>query len=271
MLNRVKMVVRNALPRRHQVPIKYWYCVARDDIEPEMVLLDALVREGDHVLDVGGNRGIYAYRFRKLGARLDVFEPNPECAAILESWASAQRKVNIHQVALSSRSGLTQLHVPVDEHGVTHDASASIEHSPEGATQDHEVPLRPLDSFGFTDVALVKIDVEGHEGSVIAGAEATLRASMPALLIEIEQRHNSKPIHQIFEEIESFGYRGFFLIDGSLRSLREFDLEKHQSMKAFSDHSPSYHNNFLFLGEEKLRSGVYKSLTDRWFSGAVPA
>lgn len=263
MLNKLKNAARNALPLRHQVPVKYWYGVVRKDIEPEMALLGSMIASGDHVLDVGGNRGTYAYRLWKLGARLDVFEPNPECASVLKSWAAALRDVNVHQVALSSRSGTAQLHVPVDEHGVEHDASASIEHPAESNSHDYEVPLKPLDSFGFADVALIKIDVEGHEASVIAGAEATLRASMPALIVEIEQRHNSKPIKQIFKDIESFGYRGFFLIGGKLRPLRDFDPSKHQSMEAFSGRGRDYYNNFIFLGDEKLKNGLYDELTGK--------
>ena len=267
MLNKLKNVTRDALPARCQVPVKYWYGAARGDIEPEMALLAFLVHRGDHVLDVGGNRGTYAYRFWKLGARLDVFEPNPDCAGVLKNWAAGKPAVNVHAVALSSRSGTAQLHVPIDEHGVEHDASASIEHGAGGASHDFDVPLRALDSFDFTDVRLIKIDVEGHEGSVIEGAKATLTASMPALIIEIEQRHISRPIREMLADVEQLGYAGYFLIDGRLRLLREFDVAKHQSIETFEANGNDYYNNFIFLGVEHLRAGRYKALRKRWMPG----
>ena len=38
------------------------------------------------------------------------------------------------------------------------------------SARDYMVPLRQLDSFGFTDTSLIKIDVEGHESRVLEGA-----------------------------------------------------------------------------------------------------
>jgi hypothetical protein len=41
-----------------------------------------------------------------------------------------------------------------------------------------------LDSFGFTEVDLLKIDVEGHEMAVLAGARETISRCLPWLIIE---------------------------------------------------------------------------------------
>ena len=45
--------------------------------------------------------------------------------------------------------------------------------------------LRPLDRFGFQNVSLLKIDAEGFEDEVLAGAERLIRESRPVILIEI--------------------------------------------------------------------------------------
>ena len=77
-----------------------------------------------------------------------------------------------------------------------------------------------------------KIDVEGHEYSVIEGAEATLLASKPALLLEIEQRHIGRPINEVFDKILSMGYHGFFIGLYGLTSLVNFSISLlHQSME----------------------------------------
>ena len=72
-----------------------------------------------------------------------------------------------------------------------------------------------MDSFGFEDVTLVKIDVEHHEDAVLAGSTQTILANRPIILIEIlggenhddatgEQRAS---IDATIRRIESHGYR----------------------------------------------------------------
>ena len=99
---------------------------------------------------------------------------------------------------------------------------------------------------------------------VLEGAAATVAASMPALVVEIEQRHNTRPIAQVFSQIEDFGYQGFFLIDRKLAPLANFEIGKHQSIDAFTSKEGRYHNNFIFLGEARLGRGYYKDLAARW-------
>ena len=264
-LKSLKSAARDALPKRYQVPIKYWYGVVRGQLESEMALLPFLVDKTSHVADIGGNRGTYAYRLQKLGARLEIFEPNPSCASILRSWARHHDNVEVHMVALSSEAGNATLHVPIDEQGIEHDASASIEAVAEGLSHDIDVQLRPLDSFGFSDLDFIKIDTEGHESSVLAGARKTIDASHPALLIEIEQRHNrDEPVAAIFDRIIGLGYQGFFLRDQKLRPIEQFDVARDQSTAAFVENSGNYLNNFVFLAASRLAAGTYAPLARRW-------
>jgi len=107
-----------------QVPAKYWFGWFRGTLEEEMKLLALIVAKHDRVIDVGGNRGVYAYRLSKLGAKVEVFEPNPTCYEVLSAWASGKPDVNLHSVALSSDEGSANLHIPIDESGVEHDSSA---------------------------------------------------------------------------------------------------------------------------------------------------
>ena len=182
----LKALLRDLVPKSAQVPIKFWLDRVRGYLEPEMAMLDHLVRPGDHVIDVGGNRGIYAFKLWKLGAVVEIFEPNPTCLAVLDAWTRGRPRVALHPVALSDRTGSASLHIPIDDAGVEHDASASVEHDGFARTRDQPVALKTLDSYAFKNIALIKIDVEGHESSVIAGSLKTLSESRPALLVEIE-------------------------------------------------------------------------------------
>ena len=90
--------------------------------------------------------------------------------------------------------------------------------------------LRPLDSFGFRNVSLLKIDVEGFEDEVLAGAERLIRESRPVILLEIlgckaypgAPTRGAHPlatpqdlecIHATCQRIEAFGYSVYAVLD----------------------------------------------------------
>jgi hypothetical protein len=168
--------------------------------------------------------------------------------------------VHLHSVALSNHAGTANLHIPIDGAGVEHDASASIEHTGTLLARNQLVLLRTLDSYRFENVSFIKIDVEGHEYAVLDGACETIALSKPALLVEIEQRHNGRPISDVFEKLQGFGYQGFFLEQGELKALETFDLSRHQSINNFGGDKSCYINNFLFLHSSRLAAGDYSAL-----------
>ena len=252
-----KAVLREALPKATQVPIKYWLDRARGYLEPEMALLPFFVGPGQRVVDIGGNRGVYAYRLWKLGAVVEVFEPNPVCLTVLKAWAQDRDRVHLHSCGLSDTSGSAELHIPIDHAGVEHDASASLEEHGFARERAQSVELARLDSFHFKDVSFIKIDVEGHELRVIDGACVTLAQSAPVLLVEIEQRHCASPMRDVFNRIISLGYVGYYLDKGRLESIDTFDLRRHQDPSRLGVRTGAYINNFLFLSISRLQSGEY--------------
>lgn len=260
MTSRLKSMIRDALPNASQVPLKFYVDRWRGYHEPEMALLPILVGRGARVIDVGGNRGAYAYQLFRLGAKVEVFEPNPACFTVLQAWAYRRASVEIHPVGLSDHEGAIELRIPVDESGVEHDASASMEPHVFAQARTQVVPLRTLDSFDFQNVRFLKIDVEGHESKVLMGASALLAASRPAVLVEIEQRHLEQPMSAVFELLLRAGYSGWFLDGGALRPIGLFDPSAHQSMTAFENGGTRYINNFLFLAQEQVAGGRYEEL-----------
>jgi len=268
-MERLKELLRDSLPLKYQVPIKYYYNRLRGFLEPEIQILHYLVRNGDVVIDVGGNRGVYTYGFWKLGCKVKVFEPNVYCLAALKAWAGDKVGVTVYNCALSDTEGVADLFVPVDGAGVEHDSSASLERPSKAATyRRQEISLRTMDSFGFTDVAMIKIDVEGHERSVIEGASKTIESYRPALLVEIEQRHGHDDIRDLFKSISALGYDGFFLRNERLCRIEAFDIAVDQDLRNFGGGRGNYINNFLFLSTFNIATGQYKKLFEK-FAAAV--
>jgi FkbM family methyltransferase len=256
----IKTFLRSLVPEAWQVPVKYRINAWRGQLEPELEILEYVVQRGDRAIDIGGNRGIYTLALWREGATVEVFEPNPVCANVVSAWAAGKPAVTVHRVGLSDRAGTASLHIPVDEAGHEHDASASLGDHHIGRTREEVVTIEALDSFGFEDVAFVKIDVEGHEYNALRGAAQTLQSQLPAILVEIEQRHNARPITEVFDLVLGWGYEGYFLRGGKLVPIDRFDVERDQAMEHFDDDSSAYINNFLFLGKTKIALGRYAKL-----------
>lgn len=98
---------------------------------------------------------------------------------------------------------------------------------------------------------MIKIDVEGHELSAPQGLVGILERSRPTIIVESESRHHAEAPYNVFDFLLSFGYQGYFVHRGKLRPLSEFSVEKLQIETAatpvFSDRSPDYVNNFIFI------------------------
>jgi FkbM family methyltransferase len=232
-------------------------------------ILAALVKPGDVVIDIGASTGVYTFALAHLvgpSGRVHAFEPDPPSVARLESMRRTRPNITVHPFALSDRQGVATLHVPVVRGNRIATLSslavpgwrAGIEHT--AVTVD----LKPLDSMLPADgrpVSFVKIDVEGHELPVLLGARATLR-TLPAMLIEIEQRHQEMDIKSTFDLIRTLGYVGYAMGPRSLIPLEQFDVARDQlafvtEEKAQCGLMPSgYIHDFLFVrpGTERLGS-----------------
>jgi FkbM family methyltransferase len=226
--------------------LRYWYRRARHRLERELPIVCDLIPDGGLAIDVGANNGAYTYALSKSGVRVEAFEPVPACVRNLEAFRSSN--VRVHAVALSSRSGEQEMFVPRAP-GVTHTALASFS-KPDGTSEVFRVPVRRLDEYGFRSVSFIKIDVEGHELEVLNGASETISTSHPLLLIEIEQRHLTFPMEDVFRALSNLGYGGFFLFEGRMNPLKAFSYRRHQEPSLDNVMGDGYVNNFIFLHKQ---------------------
>ncbi len=214
-LRRLKDVAVAAVPPRLAMPARYWYRRALGRLDAELRVATALLRPGSTAINVGANFGIYTYAFVRAGARVEAFEPLPQCRRILAAYASP--RVRVHNVALSDASGRLPLHIPVYD-GRPEPGHATFRHIV-ATHQTVDVPVRTLDEFQFRDVSLIKVDVEGHELDVLRGARATLARERPVLVLEIYQEFLAYPIDRTFATLAEFGYQAYFIDRGQIRSV----------------------------------------------------
>lgn len=154
--------------------------------EPEFGILASMLNRGDWVIDVGANVGLYTKRFSDLVGplgRVIALEPVSETGALLAANAALFQHANVTIVnlAASDATKVVGLRIPRFDSGLTNYYEAAVT---TGAF-DREVLAVALDSLGITHrVALIKVDAEGHDATVLHGALGLLERDRPALIVE---------------------------------------------------------------------------------------
>jgi FkbM family methyltransferase len=239
---RLKEHLISFLPKSLQLPARYYYQKLRGTLEDELIMLDKLVSSG-RAIDIGANYGVYSYVLSKLCERVEVFEPQPQCAATI--IAHNKSNINVHNCALSNFDGSLNLYIPIINGRLIRGFAGFKDLK--GEYERLEVPVKRLDDFDFRDVSFIKIDVEGHESEVLEGGRETILREKPIILVEIEQRHiPDQPMTTVFDKIISLGYKGFFLYRNKLTPLSKFSYEKHQQPYLNNVMCKDYINNFIF-------------------------
>lgn len=250
--------------------IEYYWRRQRRASELTALVTDHFVRSGASVVDVGASWGLYSYHLaRRVGSAGKVysFEPHPANRLVLQRLAQARLQVRFRPVAISDSAGRAEMLVPLwNNRAVT--AQSSLAHGFEGV-KGLEVRALTVETARLDDeidvsqpVGFVKIDVEGYEKHVLQGGRAMFERFLPPLLIEIEQRHLSVPIDEVFRELQEFGYVIYFLDFHALRPISNFNVERDQlSMFNESSFNPfgmpqNYVCNFCAVRSADLLAGL---------------
>ena len=147
------------------------------------------------VLDIGANIGNHSVFFETVcGAKVIAFEPNDK---------------NYGLLSLNSKNkNITPMRMLIGDNEIY--ACESIDSANMGTVKYMKAKAGetaiPIDALNFSDVALIKIDVEGMELEVLSGAMQTIKRCSPAIMIEIDT--NKLGIMAILEEL---GYNTYKL------------------------------------------------------------
>jgi FkbM family methyltransferase len=214
--------------------------------EPEIHLLPQVVDPSRHAVDVGVYEGIYSRRLAQLCLGVIGFEAHPASAAFCKAALGASAV--IHNCALSDQAGAVTLRVPDvgAEWAPSLSTIAPANHLGGVGSRTIQVQAARLDDLPLPPVGFVKIDVEGHEEAVLRGAAETIARNRPALLIEIEERHNPGGLGRLFERFGADGYKVKCVVDGRLSDPPPFE-----DIVARAPADPDYVNNFFFLPETR--------------------
>jgi FkbM family methyltransferase len=200
-----------------------------DGDQPEFFALRELVRAGESVVDIGANIGLFTCFLSRLVADRGVvhsIEPVPVTYDILANSVQAMglKNVRLWNVAVSDHEGTAWMEVPTYPGRSRRNFYRAAIVAQERPTQSlsYRVNLTSLDALaGVVDSApsFIKIDVEGHELAVIAGAMKLIAASRPSMLIEVsgDLDDPSSAAADLSRHLSRHGYAPYWLDGGQLK------------------------------------------------------
>jgi FkbM family methyltransferase len=138
----------------------------------------------DLLIDVGANSGQFGRMCRELGYQGEIlsFEPVGEAYAMLQSSAATDRRWTVaERMALGSETGEAEINVAGNSlsSSLLPMLESHLKSAPESKYVEKEkVPVRRLDDVLGTNVdgrrIFLKLDVQGYEPKVLAGASRVL-------------------------------------------------------------------------------------------------
>lgn len=167
--------------------------------------LQALLKQGDIVLDIGAHIGYYSRIFGDLvgtEGRVLAFEPHPRTFTTLRRNTRRQMHIQLHQVAASDIREETELfdYLMMSASGSLHYdqtlAALQREQATEYAVAPRMENFEPrvytiqavvlddyLRTLGISQVNLIKMDIEGAELAALRGLQQTIKNSPNLYLI----------------------------------------------------------------------------------------
>ncbi|MFH1132443.1 MAG: FkbM family methyltransferase [Pseudomonadota bacterium] len=157
--------------------------------DPTATLTEIISRGGQTMLDIGANVGFHSISAGLKFDKVFAFEPTPSTFERLSENIRLSNAKNVfaHNLALSSKETNVQLWTNPLNCGAN--SLKPLLQIDKYDSTPIEVKAISLDDFvnkqNIANVDLIKIDVEGYEPDVLAGAINTLERDRPVLFVEI--------------------------------------------------------------------------------------
>ncbi|HEX3655949.1 MAG TPA: FkbM family methyltransferase [Pirellulales bacterium] len=190
--------------------LAFWYKPLAVIGGPLLERLAEVVKPGDCVWDVGANVGLASFTAAALAGptgRVLAIEPDPFLVGLLEKSAArrcdSSAPVDVLALAVADADGLVQFCQATRSRSSNHLAGYG-ESQTGGMLSTRWVPAKTLDSLleYFPPPRILKIDVEGAEKLVLAGACKVLSEHHPVVICEVSARFS----RCVSDQLRGFGY-----------------------------------------------------------------
>lgn len=129
----------------------------------------------DVAVQAGGAVGVWPIRLARSFKKVYTFEPQPDNFASLQ-WNCQDKNVEMTNGALSNVHKTVKIHSSIGER--KNYGAGYIVDSPDG------VPTYLIDELDLSSCGLICLDIEGAELDALKGAEQTIKAHKPLIVIE---------------------------------------------------------------------------------------
>lgn len=191
--------------------------------------LEDNLSEDDTCIDAGAHIGYYsliAADITGASGTVVAFEPHPDNAERIRENARANNlDIVVNEAAITGQTGSASLKI----------AENSLSHSVSTGGGD-DIKTWSLDEYiKINDLSpdVIKIDIEGEEGSAVQGMRTVLATHRPSVVIEIHPWIASEDAREIYETLKNHDYK-IETSDQTL-SVRDF-IEIYDSPPIDQDH-----------------------------------
>lgn len=186
---------------------------AQRQYEPHLAsILAASLGVGSCFVDVGASIGYYtvlAGRIVGPAGRVIACEPGPQnhSMLLLNVTVNELSNVTLHRVAISDTTGILAYSRQQDNGSIS-----PFDGEPSALSVHDLIEAIPLDELlaSVARIDVVKVDVEGAEGKVLHGADATIRRHRPTLFFELTpdalESVSAVTARQLLDDLEELGY-----------------------------------------------------------------
>jgi FkbM family methyltransferase len=182
-------------------------------------LIKRIVRAGDLCIDVGAHKGFVTLQLAHAAGpagRVICIEPDERAMAALKSHCERNGVQNaiLYACAIGNAEGELEFSL---SHRIGWSSSFPNELARTAIRRTVVVPTRTLDDIvsearpsQFSRLSLIKVDVEGAEPLVLAGARNTIETFHPAVHIEVNKaslRAAGKKVEDVSDPLLALGYK----------------------------------------------------------------
>jgi FkbM family methyltransferase len=160
----------------------------------EMMMFAQLMRPGSMAIDVGANIGAHTLFLARVvgsGGSVVAIEPQRAIYQLLCANLALNELLNVHAIHAGVGSEPGTAFIPVLDYDKAGNFGGGVTLSD---TDGDPVDVVSIDSLQLSACHFMKIDVEGQEHAVIAGATETIARFRPTLYVENDRRAKSSDL-----------------------------------------------------------------------------